>query len=89
MSALGRTRTCELLIRRHSPLETENDTERHRGPKPRFCRGFTFSKGQGGTGRDTQLRSDCGQNLGAILGCYQPRSRIVAGCSEVRAVHTE
>src|SRR5215211_2391990 len=62
-SALGRTRTCDLLIRSHSPSQTGRDREGQGETKQRFYRKLILLKGQGGTGRDTRLRSDCGQNL--------------------------
>jgi hypothetical protein len=58
-----RTRTCDLLIRSHSPSETRADTEGQGETKQRFYRKLTLLKGHRGTGRDTRLRSDCGQNL--------------------------
>jgi hypothetical protein len=39
-SALGRTRTCDLLIRRHYPSETGADAESQGGKKPRLYRVF-------------------------------------------------
>src|SRR5829696_5260579 len=68
--ALGRTRTCDLLIRSHSPSGTRADTEGHRETKPRFYQVLALLEGQGGTGRDTRLRSDCGQNV-------EPRRRVL------------
>src|SRR5215203_3405765 len=62
-SALGRTRTCGLLIRSQTHSRTGGDREGHRETKQRFYQGVALLEGQGGTGKDTQLRSDCGQNL--------------------------
>jgi hypothetical protein len=64
--ALGRTRTCDLLIRSHSPSGKRRDTGDQGETKPRCYRVLAHLEGQGGTGRDTRLRSDCGQNLGTI-----------------------
>src|ERR671912_2310396 len=64
--ALGRTRTCDLLIRSHSPSQTGRDSGGQVETKLRFYRVLALLEGQGGTGRDTRLRSDCGQNLGTI-----------------------
>src|SRR5215204_4994978 len=61
--ALGRTRTCDLLIRSHSPSGTQADTEGQGETKQRFYQVLALLERQGGTGRDTQLRSDCGQNV--------------------------
>jgi hypothetical protein len=63
MGALGRTRTCDLLIRSHSHSGTGTDMEGQGETKPRFYRESGFLKRHRGTGRDTQLRSDCGQKL--------------------------
>jgi hypothetical protein len=63
MGALGRTRTCDLLIRSHSHSGTGADMEGQGEAKPRFYRESGFLKRHRGTGRDTQLRSDCGQKL--------------------------
>src|SRR5215217_1129044 len=62
-SALGRTRTCDLLIRSHSPSGTQVDTEGQGETKQRFYQVLALLERQGGTGRDTRLRSDCGQNV--------------------------
>ena len=59
---LGRTRTCDLLIRSPSPSKTGRDIEGQVETKQRFYRESEFLKGQGETGKDTRLRSDCGQN---------------------------
>src|SRR5215218_6503012 len=59
--ALGRTRTCDLLIRSHSPSGTGRDSGGQGETICRFYRVLALLEGQGGTGRDTQLRSDCGQ----------------------------
>jgi hypothetical protein len=40
ISALGRTRTCGLLIRRHHPSRTVADTAGQGGTKPRIYQGF-------------------------------------------------
>src|SRR5829696_3657278 len=61
LRALGRTRTCDLLIRSHSPSATWADMEGQGETQQRFYRVLAFLEGQGGTGRDTRLRSDCGQ----------------------------
>ena len=57
-SALGRTRTCDLLIRSPFPSETGADTEGQGATKPRLISGIRYSladrKGHGGT-------LDCGQ----------------------------
>jgi hypothetical protein len=58
---LGSTRTCDLLIRSHSPSGTQADTEGQGETKQRFYQVLALLERQGGTGRDTQLRSDCGQ----------------------------
>jgi hypothetical protein len=60
-SALGRTRTCDLLIRSHSPPQTGRYSGGQGETKPHFYQVLTLLEGQGGTGRDTRLRSDCGQ----------------------------
>src|SRR5215218_2707360 len=52
---------------------TSADTQRQGATKQRFYRGSALLNGQGGTGRDTHLRSDCGQSVGTLnnpLGSY-------------------
>jgi hypothetical protein len=56
--ALGRTRTCDLLIRSHSRLGTRAGTEGQGETKQRFYNVLARLEGQGGTGRDTRLRSE-------------------------------
>src|SRR5829696_2747760 len=56
-SALGRTRTCDLLIRSQTRSRTGGDREGHRETKPRFYRQLSAAKG---TGRDTGLWYRCG-----------------------------
>src|ERR687885_39962 len=51
-SALGRTRTCDLLIRSQTRSSSGGDTEGHRETKPRLYRQSSTDKG---TGRDTGL----------------------------------
>src|SRR5215207_2394936 len=70
--ALGRTRTCDLLIRSHSPSGTRADTEGHRGTKQRSHQVLALLEGQAGTGGDTRLRSDCGQNLALSRRVLEP-----------------
>ena len=53
-------------VRSHSLSETWADMEGQGETKQRFYQVLAFLEGQGGTGRDTRLRSDCGQNLGAM-----------------------
>jgi hypothetical protein len=65
-SALGRTRTCGLLIRSHSPSQTETAVEGQGRQNHASIRVSVFLRGQGGTGRDTRLRSDCGRNGSSI-----------------------
>src|SRR5215207_8105352 len=60
---LGRTRPRDLLLRSHSPSQTGRDTGGHGETKQRFYQVIALLEGQGGTGGDTRLRSDCGQNL--------------------------
>jgi hypothetical protein len=67
-SALGRTCTCDLLIRSHSPSGTRADTEGQGETKPRFYQVLALLEGQGGTGRDVRLRSYCGQNMCSTKG---------------------
>src|SRR5215212_1588300 len=43
---------------------TRADTQRQGATKQRFYRGSALLNGQVGTGRDTHLRSDCGQSVG-------------------------
>ena len=50
-------------VRSHSPLGTRVDTEGQGETKQRFYQLVALLEGQGGTGRDTRLRSDCGQKL--------------------------
>src|SRR5215212_871577 len=50
-STLGRTRTCDLLIRSQTRSRTRGDRERHGETKPRFYQGST---GLEGTGRDRE-----------------------------------
>ena len=52
-------------LRRASPpcSRTGADTEGQGESKPLFIGCFSHSDGQGETGKDTRLRSDCGQNL--------------------------
>src|SRR5919112_911130 len=68
LGALGRTRTCDLLIRSHSPSGTGRDSGGQGETKQRFYRESRSLKGHRGTGRDTQLRSDCGQNVCSTKG---------------------
>jgi hypothetical protein len=49
--ALGRTRTCDLLIRSQTRSRTGGDREGHRETKPRFYRQLSAAKG---TGRDRE-----------------------------------
>src|ERR671911_2233869 len=49
--ALGRTRTCGLLIRSHSPSGTRADTEGHRETKTALLSGYSSLRG---TGRDRE-----------------------------------
>src|ERR671913_225225 len=58
--ALGRTRTCDLLIRSQTRSRTGGDREGHGETKPRFYRQLSVLKGQGRTGRDTGLWYCCG-----------------------------
>jgi hypothetical protein len=58
--ALGRTRTCDLLIRTQTRSRTGGDREGHEETKPRFYRQLSILKGQGRTGRDTGLWYRCG-----------------------------
>ena len=55
--ALGRTRTCDLQIRSHSPSRTGVDTVRQGETKRRFYQVLALLEGQGGT-------PGCGQNCG-------------------------
>jgi hypothetical protein len=60
-------------VRSHSPSQTGRDSGGQGETKPRFCQVLALLKGQGGTGRDTHLRSDCGQSVGTLnnpLGSY-------------------
>src|SRR5215204_2363057 len=50
-------------VRSHSRSETGTDTGGQGRTKPRFYQVLALLEGQGGTGRDTRLRSHCGQNL--------------------------
>jgi len=63
--ALGRTRTCDLLIRSHSLSETGRDSGGQGETKQRFYQVLALLEGHRGTGRDTRLRSDCGQKARA------------------------
>jgi hypothetical protein len=71
--ALGRTRTCDLLIRSHSPSRTGRDSGGQGETKQRCYQVLARLEGHRGTGRDTRLRSDCGQKAGAsevtLKGC--------------------
>src|SRR5215213_3413120 len=58
--ALGRTRTCDLLIRSWTRSRTGGDRKGHGGTKPRFYQNRALLKGQGRTGRDTGLWYRCG-----------------------------
>src|SRR5215207_634662 len=60
LGALGRTRTCDLLIRSQTRSRTGGDREGHGETKPRFYRRLSVLKGQGRTGRDTGLWYRCG-----------------------------
>src|SRR5215217_6689299 len=92
-SALGRTRTCDLLIRSHSPSETRADTEGQGETKQRFYQLLALLERQGGTGRDTRLRSDCGQcsrhpgfrTIGDSGGCEKRASELGDEAFEVGA----
>src|SRR5215217_5480048 len=55
--ALGRTRTCDLLIRSQTRSRIRSDREGHRETKQRFYWGFIILEG---TGRDTGLWYRCG-----------------------------
>jgi hypothetical protein len=57
------TRDCSHRILSPPCSRTEADTEGHREIKQHFYQVLAHLEGQGGTGRDTRLRSDCGQNL--------------------------
>src|SRR5215207_6879072 len=59
-SALGRTRTCGLLIRSHSRSETGTEIEGQGETKQRFYRQLSASKGTGWSERDTGLWYRCG-----------------------------
>src|ERR671911_184757 len=76
LGALGRTRTCGLLIRSHSPSRTGRDSGGQGETKQRFYQVLALLEGQGGTGRDTRLRSDCGQNLGLSKRILEPEARL-------------
>src|SRR5215204_4346839 len=58
--ALGRTRTCDLLIRSQTRSRTGSDREGQGETKARFYRNRVLLKGQGRTGRDTGLWYRCG-----------------------------
>src|SRR5215217_2216691 len=47
----------------HSSSQTGMYSGGQRETNERFCRKLALLEGQGGTGKDTRLRSDCGQNL--------------------------
>src|SRR5215212_3112398 len=59
-SALGRTRTCDLLIRSWTRSKTGGDREGHGETKQRFYQKWALLEGQGQTGRDTRLWYRCG-----------------------------
>ena len=52
-------------VRSHSPSGTRADTEGQGETKQRFYQVLALLEGHRGTGRDTRLRSDCGQTLAA------------------------
>src|SRR3712207_1281595 len=65
LSALGRTDSnlrpsLFVVILLHGHGRTRRDKERQNGAS---IGGSALLDGQGGTGRDTRLRSDCGQDL--------------------------
>ena len=57
-------------VRSHSPSQTGRYSGGQGETKQRFYRVLALLEGQGGTGRDTRLRSDCGQNV-------EPRRRVL------------
>src|SRR3712207_963784 len=61
-------------VRSHSPSQTRRDTGGHGETKQRFYRGSEFLKGHRGTGTDTRLRSDCGQNLRTQQRTLEPQA---------------
>src|SRR5215211_7265861 len=59
---LGRARTCDLLIRSPLPRGIRADTEGQAQTKRRLYGNLGPPEGHREIHRDTQLRSDCGQN---------------------------
>jgi hypothetical protein len=51
--------------------------EGHGEAQQRFYQGLALLEGQGETGKDTRLRSDCGQNLKLSSGPYSRKSQKV------------
>ena len=59
-------------VRSHSPSGTRADTGGQGETKLHFYKVLALLEGQGGTGRDTRLRSNCGQNvsLSGLFGLF-------------------
>jgi hypothetical protein len=72
---LGRTRTCDLLIRSQTRTKTGGDREGREETKQRFYRNWALLEGQGRTGRDTGLWYRCGTegSLGYGIGGVRDR----------------
>src|SRR5829696_2331448 len=59
-------------VRSHSPSETRADTERQGETKQRFYQVLALLEVHRGTGKDTRLRSDCGQSTRSTKGGITP-----------------
>jgi hypothetical protein len=82
-------------VRSHSPSRTGRDSGGQGETKQRFYQVLALLEGQGGTGRDTRLRSDCGQcsrhpgfrTIGDSGGCEKRASEPGDEAFEVGASH--
>src|SRR5215212_8922692 len=62
-------------VRSHFTSQTGRDSGGGQGEtKLRFHKVLALLEGHGGTGRDTRLRSDCGQNTNLYTAWYMSRS---------------
>src|SRR5215204_1115342 len=61
-------------VRSHSPSGTRVDTEGHRKTKVRFYVDSAILDRQGGTGRDTRLRSELRSKLGTQQRALEPEA---------------
>src|SRR5215210_1678687 len=63
-------------VRSHSPSQTGIYSGGQGETKPRFYQVLALLEGQGGTGSDTRLWSDCGQNTRRTKGAIRQYERV-------------